>query len=79
MIQEKKKTLQVLLVGTSGVVVTWVLWLFWIIMDPDPKAFGTGMLLLLPLAVATLVVISAAIEDVKRLMKKDEEAEKTEE
>ena len=72
MTQEKKKSLQVLLVGTSATVAVWIVWLV-TIMQPDPKAFGAGMMLLLPLIAITLVISSAAIADIKFLLNKDEE------
>ena len=72
MTQEKKKSLQVLLMSTSAVLVGWIFWLVMII-RPDPMRLGMGMMLLLALIPITLVFGSAAIADIKFLLSKDEE------
>ena len=72
MTQEKKKSLQVLLMGTSAIVGMWILCLV-MIMQPDPRSFATGVLLLLPAIGVTLIGGSAAIADIKFLLSKDEE------
>jgi len=72
MTREKKKELQVLLMGTSAIVGMWIVWLV-MIMQPDPKSLGMGMMLLLPTIGGTVIGGSAAIASIKILLSKDEE------
>lgn len=73
MTQEKKKSLQILLMGTSAIVVMWILWLVMILWSPNSREFGLTVLLALPIAAATLVGISAAIADIKILLRRDDD------